>query len=415
MIRGLQELWKRRPILLGAGFILLGGAGVFGALHLTMRAPSLPTAEAKLGEFDDTLPMRGEVKALRSLSLSAPHGTGDLLIVKIATDGSQVKKGDPVVEFDKTRTEMDMAQNKSSLKSAQAEIDQARAQARLTEEEDVTAVMKARYDLESARLEAGKQEIVSAIDGEKARLKVTDAEQKLREAEQKQKSDRAGSKAAIDNKVQSSKKASFDLQRAQHSMDEMTLRAPVDGMVSLLSVWHGDGMAQFKSGDRAWPGAPIAEIPDISTLRVSARVDETERGRLQPGQTVNVQLDAIPDRQLTGHIDQISAIATTDFSAGWPFPRDFNVQVLLDQNDQRIKPGMSAQLRVVVEKVPNALTIPAQAAFQKSGRTVVYVLRGSEFQEREIEVRRRSGDQILVGKGLNGGERVALRDPSVKE
>ena len=415
MIRGLQELWKRRPILLGAGFILLGGAGVFGALHLTMRAPSLPTAEAKLGEFDDTLPMRGEVKALRSLSLSAPHGTGDLLIVKIATDGSQVKKGDPVVEFDKTRTEMDMAQNKSSLKSAQAEIDQARAQARLTEEEDVTAVMKARYDLESARLEAGKQEIVSAIDGEKARLKVTDAEQKLREAEQKQKSDRAGSKAAIDNKVQSSKKASFDLQRAQHSMDEMTLRAPVDGMVSLLSVWHGDGMAQFKSGDRAWPGAPIAEIPDISTLRVSARVDETERGRLQPGQTVNVQLDAIPDRQLTGHIDQISAIATTDFSAGWPFPRDFNVQVLLDQNDQRIKPGMSAQLRVVVEKVPNALTIPSQAAFQKSGRTVVYVLRGSEFQEREIEVRRRSGDQILVGKGLNGGERVALRDPSVKE
>lgn len=401
--------------MLGAGFILLGGAGVFGALHLTMRAPSLPTAEAKLGEFDDTLPMRGEVKALRSLSLSAPHGTGDLLIVKIATDGSQVKKGDPVVEFDKTRTEMDMAQNKSSLKSAQAEIDQARALARLTEEEDVTAVMKARYDLESARLEAGKQEIVSAIDGEKARLKVTDAEQKLREAEQKQKSDRAGSKAAIDNKVQSSKKASFDLQRAQHSMDEMTLRAPVDGMVSLLSVWHGDGMAQFKSGDRAWPGAPIAEIPDISTLRVSARVDETERGRLQPGQTVNVQLDAIPDRQLTGHIDQISAIATTDFSAGWPFPRDFNVQVLLDQNDQRIKPGMSAQLRVVVEKVPNALTIPAQAAFQKSGRTVVYVLRGSEFQEREIEVRRRSGDQILVGKGLNGGERVALRDPSVKE
>lgn len=415
MIRSLGELWKRRPVLLGGAFILLGGAGVLGALRLTTHAPSLPTAEAKLGEFDDTLPMRGEVKALRSLSVSAPHGTGDLLIVKIATDGSQVKKGDPVVEFDKTRTEMDMAQSKSSLKSAQAEIDQARAQSRLTEEEDVTALMKAKYDLESARLEAGKQEIVSAIDGEKARLKVTDAEQKLREAEQKQKSDRAGSKAAIDNKVQSSKKASFDLQRAQHSMDEMTLRAPVDGMVSLLSVWHGDGMAQFKSGDRAWPGAPLAEIPDVSTLRVSARVDETERGRLLPGQTVNVQFDAIPDRQLTGHIDQISAIATMDFSAGWPFPRNFNVQVLLDQSDQRIKPGMSAQLRVVVEKVPNALTLPAQAAFQKSGRTVVYVLHGSEFQEREIEVRRRSGDQILVGKGLSGGERVALRDPSVKE
>jgi multidrug efflux pump subunit AcrA (membrane-fusion protein) len=76
---------------------------------------------------------------------------------------------------------------------------------------------------------------------------------------------------------------------------------------------------------------------------------------------------------------------------------------------------MSAQLSIVVDKVANALTIPAQSSFQKSGRTVAYVLRGAKFEEREIEISRRSGDQVLVGKGLRAGERVALKDPSGTE
>ncbi|MBZ5550742.1 MAG: efflux RND transporter periplasmic adaptor subunit [Acidobacteriia bacterium] len=411
----LQQLWHRRPVLLTVLFLLLGGGALLGAVRLINRPPATPTAEVKRSEFIDSLRLRGEVKALRSLAISAPAEAGDLLVVKMADDGAHVKKGDPVVEFDKTRAEQDLAQYKSALKSAQAEIDQARAQARLTEEEDVTAVMKAKYDVESAKLEAGKQEIVSAIDGEKARLKVTDAEQKLREAEQKQKSDRAASKAAIENKTQASKKAVFDLQRVERALSEMTLRAPADGMVSLLQVWHDGNVDAFKAGARAWPGAPMAEIPDLSTIRAAARVDETERGRLQIGQAVNVQLDAIPDRQFTGHIDLISAIATTDFSAGWPFPKNFNVQVLLDSGDARLKPGMSAQLSVVVDKVANALTIPVQSSFQKSGRTVVYVLHGSKFEERAIEESRRSGDRILVAKGLQAGEHVALEDPFAKE
>jgi len=195
----------------------------------------------------------------------------------------------------------------------------------------------------------------------------------------------------------------------------MTLRAPADGMVSLVSLWHPDGQAAFKPGDRAWPGAPIAEFPDVSTLRISARVDETERGRLRTGQSVSVQLDAIPDRQFTGHIEQISAIATSDFSGGWPFPRNFILQVVLDQSDSRLKPGMSAQFSIVVDKVADALTIPVQSMFQKSGRTVAYVLRGANFEERQIDVSRRSGDQILIAKGLRAGDRVALKDPSGKD
>jgi RND family efflux transporter MFP subunit len=320
-----------------------------------------------------------------------------------------------VVEFDKTKTEQELAQARSSLKSAEAEIEQARAQARLAAEEDTTAVMKARYEVESAKLEASKQQIVSRIEGEEAKLKVTDAQQKLHETEEKLKSDRALHQATIAGKEQASKKASYDAQRAERALTYMSLRAPSLGTISLLQHWAGSGFATYKPGDRVWPGASLAELPDASTLRVSARVDETERGRLALKQPVTIQLDAIPDGQFTGHIEQISAIATLDFNSGWPLARNFILEIVLDQMDSRFKPGLTAQLTVIVDRIPDALTIPAQALFRKSGQDLAYVWRGSQFEARVVEVARRSGDRVLVAKGLRPGERVALQDPSPKE
>jgi HlyD family secretion protein len=414
MMAELHRLWaKQRAVVVG--LILAGSAGLLGGVRLSSRPPTIPTAEVKRGEFTDAVRFRGEVKALRSISISAPAEVGELQIVKIAADGSQVKKGDAIVEFDGTKTAQDLAQFKSALKSAQAEIDEARAQARLTEEQDLTAVMKARFDVETAKLDVSKQEIVSKIEAEEAKLKLANAEQKLREAEQKQRSDRTVSRAAIQSKIQASQKALYDVQRAEHALGRMTLRAPADGTISLVQLWHPEGQAAFKPGDQAWPGAPIGELPDASMLRVSARVDETDRGRLRIGQPVTVLLDAIPDRQFTGRVEQISTIASADFTGGWPFPRNFDLEAILDQTDSRIRPGMTAQVSVIVHRFQDAITIPVQASFQKSGRTVAYVLKGSRYEERVVDVDQRSADQILVTKGLRAGERVALKDPTAKD
>jgi HlyD family secretion protein len=329
----------------------------------------------------------------------------------MATDGAKVKPGDMIVEFDKTKTDQDLAQYRSTLKYTTADIDQTRAQSRITEEQDLTAVSKARFDLESARLDAGKQEIVSKIDGEEAKLKVTNAEQALREAEQKLDSDRRAAKANIQGKVETNRKAAFDVQRAETALSKMTLKAPAAGMVSLVPVWHPEGRSPFKPGDRTWPGAPLAELPDAESLRISAHVDETERGRLALKQPVTVHLDAIPDLQFTGTIEEISTLASEDFSAGWPIPRNFDVRIILDQSDPRLKPGMTAQVTVIVERVRDALTIPVQASFQKEGETLAYIWNSSKFRAQPIEVSRRSGDRILVTKGLQPGDRVALQDP----
>jgi len=411
----LQQLWAKRKIMLICVLLLVGSGALLGAVKLGRHAPPVPTFEVKRGEFLDSLQFHGEVKALKSITLSAPSEAGDLQIIKLSPEGAVVKAGEVVVEFDKTKTEQDLAQYRSALKSAEATIEQARAQARLAEEEDKTAVLKARFEVEGAKLEASKQEIVSKIEGEEAKLKLLDAEQRLREAETKQKADLAQNKANIENTEQASKKAKYDMERAEHALTQMSLRAPSAGTVTILQHWMAGNMAPYRTGDRVWAGGAIAELPDPATLRISARVDETERGRLSPGLPVNVQLNSIPDRQFTGHIDRISEIASIDFSGGWPFPRNFTLQILLDQTDSRFKPGITGQVTVIVDHIADAISIPAQGLFQKSGRNIAYVWMGSQFEGREVEIGRRSGDKVLVAKGLKGGEQVALRDPTAKE
>jgi HlyD family secretion protein len=415
MMQRFHRLSIQRKGMVIAVMLVAASGVVLGAVHLGKKSPTVPTIEVKRGEFLDSTNFRGEVKALKSVTISAPAEAGDLQILKVLPEGTAVKPGDVVVEFDKTKTEQELAQYRSSLKSAEAEIEQARAQLRLAEEENKTAVLKASYEVEGAKLEASKQEIVSRIEGEEAKLKLSDAEQKLREAQTKQKSDQTLNKSTIESKEQASRKAKYDVERAERALGKMTQRAPSAGTISLLQHWSGSNMTSYRPGDRAWPGAPIAELPDATTLRISARVDETDRGRLAAKQPVTVQLNAIPDRQFTGHIVQISAIASLDFNGGWPFTRNFILEIVLDQSDPRFKPGSTGEVTVIVDRVANAITIPAQAMFQKSGQNVAYVWRGTQFEERGIDVGKRSGDKIMVAKGINAGDQVALRDPTLKE
>ncbi|HXP09703.1 MAG TPA: hypothetical protein VN828_14465, partial [Acidobacteriaceae bacterium] len=174
-----QNVLRHRKAMIVLAVLFLGSAGIYGLVRLSTRSSTIPAFEVKREEFVDSVQFRGEVKAMKSLSISAPAEAGELQILKIANSGVELKKGDLIVEFDKSKTEQDMAQDGSALKSAQAAIEQVRAQSRLTEEEDMTAITKAQYDVEVAKLDASKQEIVSKIEGAEANLKVANAQQKL--------------------------------------------------------------------------------------------------------------------------------------------------------------------------------------------------------------------------------------------
>ena len=402
-------------MLTGAAVLVVGSL-IFGALRLASPAAKLSTVDVKRKEFVDYLEVKGEVKALRSVIIAAPYGAGDLQIMKLAVNAAQVKKGDILVEFDDTTVKQKLAQDQSALKSAEAEIHQARAAARLKEEQDLTDVMAAKFATQKARLDASKQEIVSVIEGEEAKLKVADAEQKVKETEAKLAADRTAAIADLASKKQKQDQATFQVQQDERSLAMLTLRAPLDGVVALQNHWQPQGgSTPFKPGDRAWPGAAIAELPDPSTLKISARVEEAERGQLKVGQTGAVRVEAVPDGSFEGRVDTISPTASLDFNAGWPVPRNFSVEVALAKGDARLAPGMGAVVRVAVDRVADGIVIPSAALFRKAGRTVAYVRRGSKFEETTVEVLRRSGDEVLIAKGLQPGQQLALKDPTVTE
>ena len=222
MKQKLREIWAKHKALLIAAVIILSSGAVYGVVHLSGKVPSIPTFQVQRGEFLDAVQFRGQLKAMKSVTITAPANAGDLQILKIAADGTQVKKGDVVVEFDPSKTQQDLAQDQSILKSSQAEIEQVRAQGGLTEEADTTALMKAKYDVEVAKLDASKSEVVSRIDGAEAKLKLADAEQALRQAEAQLKSDIAVGQATVEDKKHASRKADFDAQRAGTALAAMT-------------------------------------------------------------------------------------------------------------------------------------------------------------------------------------------------
>ncbi len=409
---------KRRAFWVGAGVLLVAGGG-YGAVRFVRPAkPALPTAEVKRGEFVDTIEVRGELRALTSAVITAPWNAGDILIVKLLKNGSMVKKGDIVAELDSSTLQNTLAQRRSDLKQADAQIENSRAQARLLQEQDQTALLKAQYDVERARLEAGKQEILSKIDGEKTKLTLADAEQKLKEVEQTLASDKASAAADLETFKHKREKALFDVNLAETSIAKMVLHAPVDGMVNLLPNYRAGGFfaapPPFKEGDRAWAGASVAEIPDLGTLRIRASVDETDRGRLKVAQTGTARVDAVPDKEFAGKVAAISPLAKPDFNQ-WPPPKNFDLLFEIQQPDLRLRPGMSATMRVAVERIPNSILAPAEAVYSRTQGAVMYVQRGSRFEERLVTVgRRNTRGQVLISGGIAPGERVALKDPTLE-
>lgn len=408
-----RKYWTSRQRVLAFAVVpavLLG----FGAFRLTRSAPTLATAQVQRKEFVDYLEIKGDVKARRSMVIAAPYNAGDLQILSLAANGAKVKKGDVVVEFDATTVKQKLAQDQSAVKSAEAEVAQSRAAARLKEEQDLTDVMTAKFDVQKTRMDASKQEILSTIEGEQAKLKVADAEQKEKEAEAKLKADRASAASDVTGKQQKREQAAYQVKLDETSLNFLILRAPIDGLVVLQNHWQPQGgPTPFRAGDRAWPGADIMELPDTTSLKIVARVEEAERGQLKVDQSAKVGIDALPDRSFDAHVATISPTASLDFSAGWPVPRNFSVELSLAEIDPRLTPGMAATVRVAVASIPDGVVIPTEALFRKSGRTIIYLKKGSKFEETVVDVARRSGDEVLVAKGLQPGEQVALKDPTV--
>ena len=124
-----------------------------------------------------------------------------------------------------------------------------------------------------------------------------------------------------------------------------------------------------------------------------------------------MKIEAVPGKDFTAKVDLISVLARVDFSSGWPPVRNFDLGLILDEKDTRIRPGMTATARIAADRLPNVTLVPAEAIFQKDGHPIVYRLNGSKFDEQQIEIVRRGREQAAVSAGVNPGDKLAARRP----
>lgn len=380
------------------------------------NVPDLPTAEVVRGDFVDYIEVRGEIKAARSVVLSAPMQSGELQIVRLAKNGASVKPGDVVVEFDTSTLRRTVQEKQSELRQAEAEIEQAHGQAAMAAEQNRTALLKAGYDVERAKLDVAQRDIIARLDFEKAKLALADAEQRLREQEAKARADAAAADADRAAKRRKREKVRADLDRAERSLAALQLKAPAAGVVSIMPNFRAGGPfggnQEFREGDRAWSGANVVELPDPNTLHVTGRLDESDRGRMRQGQRGTIKVDAVPDREYKVSVSEISVLARVDFSSGWPPPRNFDLKLGIEDPDARLRPGMSTTARVAVGTLPGVLLVPAEAVFVVDGRPVIYRRTRSAFEPTVVNVLRRGRDQIALASGAAAGDRIALKKPT---
>src|SRR5438477_1920823 len=157
----------RRTLVLLA-LVVLAAVSVAGVARFRRdRTPGLPTAAVAKGTFIDYLQLRGEIRPIHSVILTAPSSGADLQIIDIARNGATVDRGDVVVQFDTTTQQRTLEQKQSEMKQAESEIQKAEAEQRRREQAARTDLEQSRLAAERARLDLGQKEVKSPRDGEK--------------------------------------------------------------------------------------------------------------------------------------------------------------------------------------------------------------------------------------------------------
>lgn len=407
---------KLKRLLKWAGALLFSAAAVVAVLRLreVRAATALPTAQVRKGEFLVITRCRGELRARRSVSITAPQNVPDLRIVWLAAQNSLVKEGDVVIRFDQSSAKQQLQEKEAALRQAQATLDQAVAEARITAEADRLALSAAKYEVEKAKLEVSRQELLSVLDAETAKVNLESAQQKESAQKATVGLHEASAKSKTSSLTRVLEQAQYEVDLTKSRLAKMEVRSPLSGVIVCQPNYSQGWMnaKPFKVGDQAWPGATIAVIPDLKTLEMEGKVEEIDRGRIEAGNDVKIRLDSLPELTLPGKLAEMSTMAQVSFE--WPPSYSFRAYAKLDSADTRLRPEMNGSMDVIVNRLKDAISVPAKAVFTKDGKPIVYLASAGGYRPHQVEVLARNPDEVAL-KGLNAGSEVTLVEPEADE
>ncbi len=390
--------------------------------RLANASDGIPLAQVKRGDLDLKVHADGELDASHTMMLTAPAvGGGSLEITRLLAGRLPVKKGDTVIEFDPSEQRYKLEQSRSELLQAEQEIIKARADAAVLKAQDKVALLKAHYDVRKAELDVQKKEIVSALDAAKNDAALKQAKQLLSELEGDIESHNKSGQASVYLAQEKYNKSKLEMEQAQQNIDKMTVTAPMDGLVSVQKnmdasggfFFSGMSVPDYHAGDEANAGSAIVQVVDPTELELKSKIGERNRGNVKQGQAVEAIFDALPGRIYHGKVTQVGGMSTRDFF-GEDAGGTFDVTMNLSDVDARLHSGMTAHLLFLGDTRKDVLSVPRQALFLKDGKHIVYVKRGTGYEQKEIQIKDETESRAVID-GLSDGTMVAMIDPTLPQ
>ena len=349
---------------------------VAGGYYLVQQIPQekedFPLALVRRGDLIVKTHLRGELQAVRTLSLTAPNLGSATQITQLAPAGALSSTGDLIMEFDDS-------ERQAALEDAQLEVDRvneqlkkARADLEIRKSQDDVELLKARFAVRRAELEVKKNELISAIDARKNVLTLEETERREQKLRQDIKSRLQQREAELAVLREERRKAQIDVDREKRRIAQSRVLSPMSGLVSILQNRAGGrgGFGQttpdIQEGDQIPAGMEVAKILDLSEMELLAKVEELERANLHEGQEAIVRLDALPGKEVRAKVKRLGNTASLNVFAG-EATKKFDVVLSIDMRQLLAHVGATPEQteRILAKSRENALR--TQSAARRGG------------------------------------------------
>jgi HlyD family secretion protein len=175
--------------------------------------------------------------------------------------------------------------------------------------------------------------------------------------------------------------------------DYLKITAPFDGIVSFKKV---------ELGEMVMPGVALAEIVDDSFLYVHAPIDEADIHKIREGQEVKIKIDAFPNREFVGKIYEISPTVSEEKLEG----RTVAIKISINRHEETLRPGMSCDIEIFVDKIPGALLVPTNLLMGRGEKKHVFIIEDGIVKGKPLSLGLSNWDFTVVEGGLKEGEEI---------
>ncbi|MEZ4576897.1 MAG: efflux RND transporter periplasmic adaptor subunit [Desulfobacterales bacterium] len=221
----------------------------------------------------------------------------------------------------------------------------------------------------------------------------------------------AQAKSALDEVTAGLDNLHKRLEQTQKQLGETTITAPSEGIVILYETFRDGQHRKPRVGDTVLQNQPILYLPDISSMIVKTSIREVDLHKVSTGQPCTLSVAAYPQKKLAGTVSFIGALAS-DKRGGNSGAKYFQMTVAVTTADSDLRPGMTARVNILTEKVENALTLPLYAVFEENDGCYCFQTENRTFERKYLTLGRRNEDFVEILDGIKEFDRVSIARPS---